>query len=161
MTWSATILPLVGVALGSAGTLVGQYLTTRVAIRREQREQLTAERAERKEAILAFLSSAQSVELLLDRNPGNQSHDDSEAQDQLHALWLAKKACELVCSTQLAQAAHDYTRTLHDLVRSGIPMEQPTPKRDLRYAFMETARRELGVESVPLRRAALMPTKPR
>ena len=67
MTWSATILPLAGVVLGSASTLVGQYLTTRVTERRDQREQLTAERAERKEAISGFLSSAQSVESLLDR----------------------------------------------------------------------------------------------
>jgi hypothetical protein len=61
MTWSATILPLAGVALGSAGTLVGQYLTTRVTVRREEREQAAAERAERKEAIMGFLSSAQTV----------------------------------------------------------------------------------------------------
>jgi hypothetical protein len=160
MTWSATILPLAGVALGSASTLVGQYLTTRVAVRREQREQSTAERAERKEAILGFLSSAQSVELLLDRSPNGHAHD-SGARDELHALWLAKKACELVCSAQLAQAAQDYTLTLHDLLRSGIPTEQPATKRELRYAFIEAARTELGVQDAPLRRDPLMPTKTR
>jgi hypothetical protein len=159
MTWSATILPLAGVALGSASALVGQYLTTRVAVRREEREQLTAERTERTEAILGFLSAAQTVELLLDRSPNSHSYADGEAWDQLHALWLAKKACELVCSAQLAQVAHDYTLTLHDLLRSGIPMEQSTTKRELRYAFMEAARKELGVEGAPLRRDPLMSTK--
>jgi uncharacterized protein YigA (DUF484 family) len=141
--------------------LVGQYLTSRVAVRREEREQLTAERTERKEAILGFLSAAQTVELLLDRSPNGRSRTDSEVWDQLHGLWLVKKACELVCSAQLAQAAHDYTLTLHDLLRSGIPMEESTTKRELRYAFMEAARRDLGVEGAHLRRDPLMPTKTR
>jgi hypothetical protein len=146
MIWSAAISPLVGVALGSSTTLVGQYLTTRVALRREQREQYAAERGERKEAILGFLSSAQSVELLLDR--GRTS--EGEAWDQLHALWLAKKTCELACTARLAQAAHDYTLSLHRLLRGGLPDEEL--KRELRFAFMEAARSELGVEGGALRR---------
>lgn len=160
MTWSATILPLAGVALGSASTLVGQYLTTRVAVRRDQREQVSAERAERKEAIMGFLSSVQSVELLLGRGRNGYSSDDNEAWDQLHGLWLSKKSCELVCSARLAQAAHDYTLTLHDLFRSGIPREQSASKRELRYAFMEAARRELGIKSGALRRHPLASANP-
>lgn len=152
MTWSATILPLAGVALGSASTLVGQYLTTRVTVRKDHREQLTAERAERKEAMLAFLSSAQSVESLLDRCRNDLPLDNDEARDELHALWLSKKACELVCSGLLAQAAHDYTLTMQDLVLRGRPGEVSTLKRELRHAFMEAARKELGIEDVTLRR---------
>jgi hypothetical protein len=151
MTWAATISPLVGVALGSASTLVGQYLTTRVAVRKDHRAQLAAERAERKEAILAFLSSAQSVESLLDRRR-NELPAGDEARDELHALWLSKKACELVCSGKLAQAAHDYTLAMQDLVLRGRPGEVSTSKRELRYAFMETARKDLGIEDVILRR---------
>jgi hypothetical protein len=152
MTWSATISPLAGVALGSASTLVGQYLTTRVAVHRDRREQVAAERAERKEAILGFLSSAQSVESLLDRCRDDFPLDNDEARDQLHALWLSKKACELVCSGSLAQAAHDYTLTLQDLVLRGLPGEVSISKRELRHAFMEAARRELGIEDATLRR---------
>ncbi|GLY87930.1 hypothetical protein Airi02_058590 [Actinoallomurus iriomotensis] len=155
MSWSATILPLVGVAVGAASTLTGQYLTTRVAVRREEREQSTAERTERKDAILGFLSAAQSVELLLDRRPDHRSPDDAEMWDRLHDLWLAKKACELVCSPRLAQAAHDYTVSLHDLLRGRNPTEQPDVKRELRYALMEAARTELGVTGDPLRRGHL------
>ncbi|WP_460356976.1 hypothetical protein [Actinoallomurus acanthiterrae] len=158
MTWSATLLPLAGVALGSGGTLVGQYLTTRVDARRQRREQLAAERGERKEAILGFLSAAQSVELLLDGQAFTGRHpEDDEVMDQLHALWLAKKSCELVCSAELAQAAHDYTLALHRLVRGESRTEGATPKGELRWAFMETARRELGVEDAPLRRDLLPP----
>ena len=89
MMWSATILPLAGVALGSTSTLVGQYLTARIAVQRDRREQVTAERAERKEAILGFLSSAQSVEALLDRYRDELPLDNDEARGELHALWLS------------------------------------------------------------------------
>jgi hypothetical protein len=154
MTWSATILPLAGVVLGSASTLIGQYLTTRVSVRRDQREQLAAERAERKEAMMGFLSSAQSVEALLDRYRDDLPLDNDEAHDALHALWLSKKACELVCSQALSQAAQDYTLTMQDLVLRGRTGEAPALKRELRHAFMEAARKELGVGGVALRRHA-------
>ncbi|MEV5711292.1 hypothetical protein [Actinoallomurus sp. NPDC052274] len=157
MTWYATVLPLGGVVLGSAGTLFGQYLSTRVDARRERRAQVTAERAERKEAILGFLSAAQSVELYLDRrDTAGSREDDGEAGDRLHALWLAKKTCELVCSDGAAQAAHDYTLVLHDLVRARP--KGPAGKRELRHAFMEEARSELGIEGRPLRRELPPPT---
>jgi hypothetical protein len=160
MNWSATILPLVGVALGSASTVVGQYLTTRVAVRRDERERTAAERTERKDAILGFLSAAQSVELQLDRIAGGRPRDDTEAWDHLHALWLAKKVPELVCSAALAQAAHDYTLALHGLLRGEGPVEDSPAKRELRYAFMEAARRELGVEEAALRRGLPLATGP-
>ena len=152
MSWSTTLLPLVGVAIGATGTLTGQYLTTRVDVRRERREGLTAERAERKETILGFLSAAQSVEMLIDRSADGRTPEDTEADDELHALWLAKKTCELVCSANLAQAAHDYTLALHDLLRGRTGTRPATPKRELRHAFMEAAREELGVRALPLRR---------
>ncbi|GAA4630338.1 hypothetical protein GCM10023196_055300 [Actinoallomurus vinaceus] len=156
VTWYATLLPLAGVALGSGGTLIGQYLTTRVDVRRQQREQLVAERGERKEAILGFLSAAQSVELLLDGHDfAGRRPEDDEVMDRLHGLWLAKKACELVCSAEVAQAAHDYTLALHRLVRAEAPVK--TSKGELRHAFMETARRELGVADPHLRRGPLPP----
>jgi hypothetical protein len=158
VTWSATLLPLAGVALGSGGTLVGQYLTTRVDARRQRREQLAAERGERKEAILGFLSAAQSVELLLDGQAFAGRHpEDDEVMDQLHGLWLAKKSCELMCSAEVAQAAHDYTLALHRLVRDESRPEGATSKGELRWAFMEMARRELGVADAPLRRGPLPP----
>lgn len=148
MSLSATVLPLAGVALGSAGTLVGQYLSTRVDARRARFERDSAERAERKEALMEFLSAAQQVELCLDRLSLGEHIEDSEKWQHLHALWLAKKVPELVCTPSVAQAAHDYTMALHALLRgTGAPA-----KRELRFAFMEAARVELGVASEPLRR---------
>jgi hypothetical protein len=89
VSWSAistTLLPLVGVVLGASGTLVGQYLTTRVTVQRDKREQEAKERAERKEAIMGFLSAAQVVELLLDRKLIGETPSKTEAWEQLHAL---------------------------------------------------------------------------
>ncbi|MFB4304891.1 hypothetical protein [Actinomadura sp. GTD37] len=152
MSVSTTILPLAGVVLGSAGTLIGQYLSTRVEARRARFEQANAERSERKEALMEFLSAAQQVELCLDRLSMGQQLEDSEKWQRLHTLWLAKKVPELVCSPPVAQAAHDYTFALHALLR-GQDTEEGTPaKRELRFAFMEAARRELGTASEPLRR---------
>jgi hypothetical protein len=36
--------------------------------------------------------------------------DSGELAELLHAVWLAKKIIELVCSAELAQAAQDYVR---------------------------------------------------
>jgi|SRR5437868_6161948 len=151
MSVSTVVLPLVGVALGSLSTLIGQYLSTRVDVRRAKHEEASAERAERKEAIMDFLSAAQQAELLLDRFASGQQRDEPEIYDRLHALWLAKKVPELVCSPAVAQAAHDYALALHKLLR-----EQPMPagptKREFRFAFLEAARKEFAIASEPLRR---------
>ncbi|MFF5263522.1 hypothetical protein ACFY4C_31740 [Actinomadura viridis] len=152
MSVATTILPLAGVALGSAGTLIGQYLSTRVEARRARFEQDSAERAERKEALMEFLSAAQQVELCLDRLSMGEQVEESEKWQHLHALWLAKKVPELVCNPQVAQAAHDYTLALHTLLRGDAAEAGALPKRELRFAFIEAARQELGMASEPLRR---------
>lgn len=152
MSVAATVLPLAGVVLGSAGTLIGQYLSTRVEARRVRFEQAGAERSERKAALLEFLSAAQQVELCLDRLSMGEQVDDSEKWRLLHALWLAKKVPELLCSPPVAQAAHDYTAALHALLRGQATGEGTPFKRELRFAFLEAARQELGTTSEPLRR---------
>ncbi len=152
MSVTATVLPLAGVVLGSAGTLVGQYLSTRVEARRTRFEQASAERSERKEALMEFLSAAQQVEMCLDRRSMGERVDESEVWKRLHLLWLAKKVPELVCSPAVAQAAHDYTLALDALLRGRTVADGSPPKRELRFAFMEAARQELGVASEPLRR---------
>lgn len=152
---ATTVLPLAGVALGSAGTLIGQYLSTRVEARRARFEQASAERSERKEALMEFLSAAQQVELFLDRLSMGERVEESEKWQYLHSLWLAKKVFELVCSPSVAQAAHDYTLALHALLRGQDAGAQS--KRELRFAFMEAARRELGTVDEPLRRDPQLP----
>jgi hypothetical protein len=76
----------------------------------------------------------------------------------MHAVWLAKKVIELVCSAEVAQAAHDYTRELNlgsknfrgNAGNGGLSARE----RALRAAFLETARQELGYRGEPLQRRA-------
>ncbi|MFF7652996.1 hypothetical protein ACFZCY_24770 [Streptomyces sp. NPDC007983] len=145
-----TGLALVGVLLGTTGTLIGQQLANRVEVQRDQRQRADAARAERKEAISGYLKAVQRVELILDRRKlGMPTLDDPE-DEKLHDLWLAKKAVELVCSTRAAQAAHDYTTVLHALMRS--EQGRSPVKRERREAFMEAAREELESGRAHIRR---------
>lgn len=162
MSWttvSATILPLAGVALGTAGTLLGQRFATQADARRDAVQRTAAQRAERKEAIIGFLSAAERIETI--RTNVADDHDraaDADIGDLTHALWLAKKLIELVCSAELAQAAQDYTRELDQrtwkLKKSdwkGISRALTAHEHELRVQFMESARRELGYKGEPLR----------
>ena len=54
---SPTVLPLVGVAIGACGTLLGQHLAMRVEARREAARRASDQRAERKDATIGFLSA--------------------------------------------------------------------------------------------------------
>ena len=64
----------------------------------------------------------------------------------MHAVWLAKKIIELVCSGTLAQAAQDYTlelnRASHELGPKGTGRRSPSfsdRERQLRAEFLEAA----------------------
>lgn len=164
MSWasvSSTVLPLAGVVIGACGTLLGQHLALRVDARREAAQRASDRRAERKDAIIGFLSATERVEqhrgqLALEPGPGT-----GDLIELMHAVWLAKKIIELVCSATLAQAAQDYT---HELNRTSKELRQPgddsrspalSPReQQLRAEFMEAARRELGFEGEPLLRRA-------
>ena len=75
-------------------------------------------------------------------------------------MWLAKKLIELVCSGSLAQAAQEYTEELDRVSRerggeeSGQRPGVSARERELRRAFMEAARREMGYAGEPLQRLA-------
>ncbi|MFI8849421.1 hypothetical protein [Streptomyces sp. 891-h] len=144
-TAGGTVLALIGVLLGTAGTLIGQYLVTRVETRRDRQQRADAERIERKEAISGFLAAAQRVELVLDRRDLGLPTPDDPADEKLHDLWLAKKSVELACPHATAQAAHDYTKALHTRLRNSEAHagEWVGIKRESRYAFMEAAREAL------------------
>jgi hypothetical protein len=84
----------------------------------------------------------------------------------MHAVWLAKKIIELVCSGTLAQAAQDYTlelnRASRELGPKGTGRRSPSfsdRERQLRAEFLEAARREMGYAGEPLlRRTHTKPT---
>jgi hypothetical protein len=80
MSWSSvspTVLPLVGVLLGTSGTLVGQRLSSRAEMRRDAVARAAAQRAERKEAFVSYLGAAERIEQLRGRMA--HSRDDRPA----------------------------------------------------------------------------------
>lgn len=159
MSWasvSSTVLPLAGVALGSGSTLVGQYLALRGGARRDAAQQAAERRAERKEAIIGFLSAAERIEQQRGQLASENRRDSEQVAEQMHAVWLAKKIVELVCSGEVAQAAHDYTRELNigskEFSGGGGSGGLSVRERELRAAFLEAARQELGYTGEPLQR---------
>jgi hypothetical protein len=116
MSWasvSPTVLPLAGVVIGACGTLLGQHLAMRVDARREAARQASDQRTERKEAVIGFLSATERVEQHQGQLAEEPSHDTAALIELMHAVWLAKKIIELVCSGALAEAAQDYTLELN------------------------------------------------
>jgi hypothetical protein len=162
MSWSSvspTILPLAGVVIGGCGAFLGQHLTLRADERRETAKRASDQRAERKEAIIGFLSATERVEQYRGQLTRKSSPHAENLAELMHAVWLAKKIIELVCSDGLAQAAQDFTvalnRASHELRRGG---PEPPPaglsgtEHQLRVEFIEAARRELGFAGEPLLR---------
>lgn len=145
--------------IGACGTLLGQHLTVRVDERREIAKRASDQRAERKEAIIGFLSVTERVEQYRGQLTRKPSADAENLAELMHAVWLAKKIIELTCSGGLAQAAQDFTvalnRTSHDLRRGGPERSLAglsDTEHQLRVEFIETARRELGFAGEPLLR---------
>jgi hypothetical protein len=159
MSWApvnSTVLPLAGVVLGSASTVVGQYLALRGGARRDAARRAADQRAERKEAIIGFLSAAERIEQQRGQLAAENRGDAEQVAEQMHAVWLTKKIIELVCSGEVAQAAHDYTRELNvgskEFREGGGSGGLSARERELRAAFMEAARQELGYTGEPLQR---------
>jgi hypothetical protein len=159
MSWTSTILPLAGVIIGASSTLLGQHLALRKDARREAAQRAADQRAERKDAIIGFLSATERVEQHRGQHPAELDHGEPSLIELMHAVWLAKKIIELVCSGALAQAAQDYTLELNraskELGPKGTGRQSPALsalERQLRAEFVEAARREMGYAGEPLLR---------
>ena len=162
MSWasvSPTVLPLAGVIVGAGSTLLGQHLAIRRDAHREAAQRAADQRAERKDAIIGFLSATERVEQHREQHASELSLDEAPMVELMHAVWLAKKIIELVCSGTLAQAAQDYTLALsqasQELGPRGTGRRSPAMsgrERHFRREFVEAARREMGYAGEPLLR---------
>lgn len=153
MGWASvsdTVLPLIGVALGTTGTLLGQLLATRVEARRELSKIAEGKRQERKAAIIDFLAAAQHAERIELKIITSEVVDDDQILDAIRDLWLAKKVIELTCSPEVAQTAHDYAWEINKNIHAQSLEVTPHSERERRIAFIETARRQMGYTGEPL-----------
>ena len=80
---------------------------------REAARHAADQRAERKDAIIGFLSATERVEQYRGQLVTEPGPSTPSLVELMHAVWLAKKIIELVCSGVLAQAAQDYTLELN------------------------------------------------
>jgi hypothetical protein len=126
---------------------------------REAARHAADQRAERKDAIIGFLSATERVEQYRGQLVTEPGPSTPSLVELMHAVWLAKKIIELVCSGVLAQAAQDYTlelnRASQELGPNGPPRRPAglsARERQLRADFMEAARREMGYAGEPLLR---------
>ena len=158
MDWvsvSSPVLPLAGVILGVTGALLGQHMALRVDVRRDASQRAAEQRAERKEAIIGFLSATDRIEQHWERLTAHDASVMDKLPELLHDMWLAKKVIEIVCSGEVAQAAHDYALELNHLTRKWQNTEQSDHEIELRTAFLEAARREMGYTGEPMQRRTL------
>ncbi|MEV7046627.1 hypothetical protein [Amycolatopsis sp. NPDC051061] len=143
----AAVLPLVGVLLGTLGSLATTHLGTRTTRKQAETQRRAALRIERKEAIRDFLEGAQRVEHLAERRYQTGERDNNEAELLTHRMWYLQKCIELVGGHELRRAALDYAWHLGDAVYKELPTDRDIWEfmTSYREPFLEAARRTLAI----------------
>jgi hypothetical protein len=144
---TSVVIPLVGVAVGAAGVLSAQYLSTRVTKQQAEATRQAAIRAERKSAILAFLEATQRVERAAEeRYMTGKLPGDFPAH--VHDMWFQNKCIKLVNKPELIEKCHDYAwflyKTIYRELPEGIDIWQFIEQHF--DPFMAAARVELGFD---------------
>jgi len=143
--------------IGSAGTFAGQYLATRETKKQADAAAVAAARAERKEAILAFLIICQKVEHAAEHryHQGNKFVEGSP--DLTHEMWFRQKCLELVADSRVRSSAFDYANRLMAATYGRLPEGKEVWSfiAEKREPFLAAAKEELRVASDALMRKAL------
>ena len=87
---SPTVLPLAGVIIGACGTLLGQHLAMRVDVRHEADRRASDQRAERKDAIIGFLSATERVEQHRGQLAVGPDHDPGVAYNSSERIYVSQ-----------------------------------------------------------------------
>jgi hypothetical protein len=149
VTVSSTIFPLVGVVIGASGSIVAQYLATRVTKQQDGAKRVADLRRERKEAVRDFLDTTQAVERAAEHRFIHGDHGESPGP-LTHRMWYSQKCIEIVGTPQLRQATLDYAWRLSEAIYKEVPDDMNvwdfiTDRRD---PFLEAARRELDIPDI-------------
>jgi hypothetical protein len=153
----ATVLPLVGVVLGSAGTFAGQYLATRETKKQADAAAVAATRAERKEAILAFLNVCQKVERAAEHRYQHDNKFVEGSPELTHEMWFRQKCLELVAGSRVRSTAFQYADRLMAATYGRLPKGKEVWGfiAEKREPFLDAAKEELRIASDALMRKAL------
>jgi hypothetical protein len=135
-TWSvlaAAALSLVGVGLGTVGTLAGQRLSARTSTQQQDAQRWAAHRAELKASVLRFLDAVRQVE-----------RAGSSAGPLLDEMWLAQQEVDLVAvSEELRGATYRYARQVTVTANRDVQEPDTDGPGGTQVEFMNAARRDL------------------
>jgi hypothetical protein len=141
------VIPLIGVAVGSAGVLSAQYLSTRVTQEQAEAARQAAIRAERKSAILALLEATQRVEQAAEeRYLTGKLPDDFPAR--VHDMWFQNRCIMLVNKPDLIEKCQGYVWCLHAAIYRELPEGVDVYQFIKQHfdPFLAAARAELGLD---------------
>lgn len=117
-----TVTSLVGVVIGGGLSLASQRLTERAASRRQAATILEGRRGERLAHLIAFIQAAQEVERVAIGLHHHQASGDAfmeRTEAALNQLWVTLRAVQMLCSTEVSQAARTLAGDSHRAVREG------------------------------------------
>jgi hypothetical protein len=138
MDWLPVAGTLLGAAIGSAGTIAAQYVTSRFVERSARQARADQVRSERRAAIEEFIEVYQEIERVL----GDGADRPSEL---IHRMWSLRNKLMLVASEDLHVAATDLANALgstywHGTTDGKRPFEH---LGDAWYRFLEAARTDV------------------
>jgi len=121
VNWSSlvpAVFGLLGVAVGTAGSLFGVHLSTRTAKEQARAQQLAALRLERKEIILEYLKEVQDMQAFIRgiwyrrESLAKDKELSREASIRSHQMWFYQRKVHVVASKQLREACLAFTEKL-------------------------------------------------
>jgi hypothetical protein len=110
-----SVLPLVGVAIGSVATLAVQQNSAREARRQSAADARLSLRAEIKTAITAYLEAAQHLQTQL--YASEHGRDVPDIPLMAEDVWLAHAQVDILCSEQLRVPLLQYAEALNEVAR--------------------------------------------
>jgi hypothetical protein len=128
MDWATlgpAVFSLVGVALGTIGSLLGVFYAQRTAREQARLQHLTAMRNERKEVLLDYLGAVEDSWVFLDGLWGRQplvsksgepisgEAVEREAARRNHDVWYQQQKLNLIASDPVRGAALALTKALY------------------------------------------------
>lgn len=107
--------------LGSAGTLLGQYLSVRTSDKQASIERISARRDEWRAIIREFMAEAQLAE---ERCEYRCHHGEPAADANNSTLWFLQKYVQITCPPAVSKAALDYAWRLDRILWGGYDTEK-------------------------------------
>ncbi|MER6134378.1 hypothetical protein [Streptomyces sp. NPDC001815] len=147
MDWLPVAGTALGALIGSAGTIIAQYVTNRTAERSARRALAEQVRTERKAAIEEFVAVYQKIERVI-------SDGGDRPSELIHRMWSLRNNLTLIASQELHDAVTDLANALGETYWHGTPDGSRAWEHlgGVRRRFLEAARAEVRPDGDHLER---------